>query len=58
MQRLIVTAVIVAVVAAVAIVVRRRRTADAPTQRRYTVPEQLDRDDFARPETSWLVVVS
>ena len=57
MQRLIITAVIVAVVAAVAIVIRRRRSADAPTQRHYSVPEQLDRGDFSGPERPWLVAV-
>lgn len=38
-------------------VVQRRRTPDAPTQRRYNVPEQLDRSDFVRPEAPWLVAV-
>lgn len=57
MDRLVITAAIVAVVAVVAIVVRSRRSADAPTQRRYTVPEQLDRADFARPDAPWLVAV-
>ncbi len=49
--------VIVAVAAGVAYVVQRRRTPDAPTQRRYNVPEQLDRADFSRPEAPWLVAV-
>ena len=57
MERLIVALVIVAVVAIVATVVRRRRVPDAPTQRRFTAPEQLDRDDFARPDAPWLVAV-
>ncbi len=57
MERIVVTALIVVAVAAVAAVVRRRRTADAPTQRRYTVPEQLDRSDFVRPDAPWLVAV-
>ncbi|MEP4652938.1 MAG: thioredoxin domain-containing protein, partial [Ilumatobacter sp.] len=35
----------------------RRRVPDAPTQRRYHVPEQLDRSDFARPDAPWLVAV-
>jgi hypothetical protein len=47
----------VAVAAAVAVVGQRRRVPDAPTQRRYNVPEQLDRDDFPRPEAPWLVAV-
>jgi hypothetical protein len=48
---------IVVVAAAVAYVVQRRRVPDAPTQRRFNVPEQLDRNDFPRPEAPWLVAV-
>jgi hypothetical protein len=40
----------------VAAIVDRRRT-DAPTQPTWTVPAQLDRSEFLRPEASWLVVV-
>jgi thioredoxin-related protein len=57
MERLIVALVIVGVVALVAVVARRRRVPDAPTQRRFSAPEQLDRNDFARPEAPWLVAV-
>jgi len=57
MDRLIVAVVIVAVVGVVAVVARRRRVPDAPTQRRFSAPEQLDRNDFARPEAPWLVAV-
>ncbi len=57
MERLIITLVIVAVVAVVAVVARRRRVPDAPTQRRFTAPEQLDRNDFDRPDAAWLVAV-
>jgi thioredoxin-related protein len=57
MERLIVALVIVAIVAVVATVVRRRRVPDAPTQRRFTAPTQLDRSDFARPDAPWLVAV-
>lgn len=57
MERLIVALVIVAVVGVVALVVRRRRVPDVPTQRRYSAPEQLDRDNFARPDAPWLVAV-
>lgn len=49
--------VIVIAVAVIASVARSRRTADAPTQRRFAVPQQLDRSDFARPEAPWLVAV-
>jgi len=54
--RLLVALAIVAVAVAVAMVVRRRGP-DAPTQRRGSVPAQLDRNDFPRPESAWLVAV-
>lgn len=57
MERLIIALAIAAVVAAVAVVARRRRVPDAPTQRRFSVPEQLDRDDFERRDAPWLVAV-
>lgn len=45
-----------AVVAVVAWLLRRRLRPDVPTQpRRPTVPAQLDRADFARPDAPWLV---
>ena len=45
------------VAAAVASLIQRRRVPDAPTQRRFNVPEQLDRADFPRPDAPWLVAV-
>ena len=57
MARVLIALVIVVVAAGVAYVVQRRRVPDAPTQRRYHVPEQLDRADFARPDAPWLVAV-
>ena len=56
MERLIVAAVVVAVAAAVAVIVDRRRP-EPPTQSPWTVPAQLDRDDFDRPDAPWLVAV-
>src|SRR2546429_7701220 len=41
---------------AIALVLRRRRP-EPPTQARWEVPTQLDRDDFPRPDAEWLVVV-
>ena len=50
-------AIVAAVVAVAAVVtLRRRRTTQAPTQPRGTVPSQLDRADFEHPSTPWLVV--
>jgi hypothetical protein len=57
MDRVIVALVIVVIVAAVAVVARRRRVPDAPTQRKFAAPTQLDRNDFARPDAPWLVAV-
>lgn len=57
MTRLLIALAIVAVAAGVAFIVQRRRVPDAPTQRRYNVPEQLDRADFVRPDAPWLVAV-
>ena len=57
MERLFVALLIIVVVGVVALAVRRRRVPDAPTQRRYTVPEQLDRSRFPRPDAPWLVAV-
>ena len=37
--------------------VARRRRSDPPTQPGRTVPAQLDRADFARPDAAWLVAV-
>jgi hypothetical protein len=54
--RLLIAAAIVAVAVAVAYAMRRRR-ADAPTQATRTVPSQLDRTDFERPDAEWLVAV-
>lgn len=55
--RLLIAILIVAVAVGVAYVAQRRRAPDAPTQRRYNVPEQLDRADFPRPDAPWLVAV-
>ncbi len=57
MTRLVIALVIVAVAVVVVEIARRRRTPDAPTQRRFTVPEQVDRADFPRPDAPWLVAV-
>lgn len=49
---------LLAVAVVVAVVVERRRPTAAPTQpRRWTVPTQLDRADFAGVGVPWLVAV-
>ncbi len=56
MDRLLLLLVVAALAAAVAHLLQRRRP-DAPVRTGWTVPEQIDRDDFARPEAPWLVAV-
>ena len=56
MDRLIILVVVAAAAATVAFLVQRRRP-DAPIRTGWTVPEQLDRRDFARPDAPWLVAV-
>ena len=55
--RLLIALVIVAVAAGIAYIAQQRRAPDAPTQRRFNVPQQLDRADFPRPDAAWLVAV-
>jgi protein-disulfide isomerase len=55
-DRLIIAAVLVAVAVAVAFALERRRPAP-PTQARWAVPTQLDRQDFAGADVPWLIVV-
>lgn len=51
--------VVVTVVAAAAVlsVVTQRRRPDPPTSPRMAVPQQLDRNDFADRDRSWLLVM-
>lgn len=57
MERLLLAVVLVAVAAAAALVLRRRAVTAPPTQGRWAVPTQLDRDDFGARDLEWLVVV-
>jgi hypothetical protein len=55
--RVVITLVLVVVAVGVAIIIQRRRP-DAPTQpTAWTVPAQLDRRDFDRPDAAWIVVL-
>ena len=56
MDRLLVLVVVAAAAAALAYLVQRRRP-DAPIRTGWMVTEQLDRQDFARPNAPWLVAV-
>jgi thioredoxin-related protein len=56
MSRVVIALVLIAVVVVVALVLQRRRP-QPPTQSRWAVPSQLDRNDFDRPDAPYLVAV-
>src|SRR3954462_14719383 len=56
MERVLIAVGIAVAVAVLAWVLERRRP-EAPTQRRWAVPDQLDRADFERPGAPFLVAV-
>ena len=55
--RILIAVAIIVVAGGVAWWLERRRVASPPTQGRPIVPQQLDRDDFPRPDAPWLVVL-
>lgn len=57
MERLLLAVVLVVLAAGVAAVLRRRAVVAPPTQAKWAVPTQLDRDDFGQRDMPWLVVV-
>ena len=57
MPRELLVVALAAVAGAVAFVIQRRSSPPAPTRTGWTVPDQLDRADFARPEAEWLVAL-
>jgi len=57
MNSLLTAAGIAAIVAIAALVIRRSRVSDAPTQKIFASPTQIDRADFATQSQEWLVVV-
>ena len=56
MTRLLVVAAVVVVAVVIATVIQRRRP-DAPVRTGFSLPDQLDRADFTRPDAPWLVAV-
>jgi hypothetical protein len=56
-ERALTAIVLAVVVLGVAWVAQRRRRPDAPVRTGFAVPQQLDRSDFDRPSTPWLVAV-
>ena len=55
MIRFVIVGVVV-VIALLANLWQRKRQVDAPTQGATEVPSQIDRSDFVRPETPWIVL--
>jgi len=56
-ERVLLVVVLAAVAVAVALAVQRWRRPPVPTSTTHTLPDRLDRRDFARPEAPWLVAV-
>lgn len=56
-DRLLLVVGLVIVAVAVALVLQRRRPQAEPTNVGYSLPDHVDRRDFARPEAPWLVAV-
>lgn len=56
MERLVIAGVLIVIAVCVAIVLQRRKPSP-PTGTEWTVPVQLDRNDFLRPDAPWLVAV-
>lgn len=57
-ERLVIAGALLVVAVVVAVMVERRRGVAPPTQpRRWAVPTQLDRSDFAGADKPWLVAV-
>lgn len=57
MERLLLALALVLVALAVAWIVQRRSRPAAPVRTGYSLPAQLDRVDFDRPDAPWLVAV-
>jgi len=55
--RVVLAVAILAVAGAIAWWLERRRVVAPPSQGRGVAPEQLDRNDFPRPDAPWLVVL-
>ena len=55
--RILIAVAIIVIAAGAAWWLERRRTVAPPTQGRAVVPQQLDRNDFARPDAPWLVAL-
>src|SRR5262245_4784193 len=57
MSRLLLVLALALVAVVVAVVIQRRTRPPAPTRTGWSVPDQLDRASFLRPDAEWLVVL-
>ncbi len=57
MTSVVIALVIGAVVVVAAMVIRQRRVVDAPTQKVFSAPTQIDRTDFPTSQHEWMIVV-
>lgn len=57
MERALLVVALAAGAAAIAALIRSRTRSDPPTRAAWTVPDHLDRREFARPDAPWLVAV-
>lgn len=57
MTSVVIALVIGAVVTGAAMVIRQRRVVDAPTQKVFSAPTQIDRSDFSTSQHEWMIAV-
>lgn len=57
MERALIALALAGLALLVAAAIQRRQRPDVPVRTGYSVPAQLDRRDFPRPEAPWLVAV-
>jgi thioredoxin-related protein len=53
----VVALVIGVIVVVAALVIRQKRVVDAPTQKVFSAPTQIDRTDFSTPQHEWMIAV-
>ena len=57
MTSVVIALVIGAVVVLAAMIIRQRRVVDAPTQKVFSAPTQIDRTDFPTSQHEWMIAV-
>lgn len=56
MERILLALVLILIAVVVAVILQRRKPAP-PTAPEWNIPVQIDRQDFDRPESEWIVAV-